>query len=161
MWSKLAGFVLQSFQIDMNRASWNFWPCKSNPRYKSFRFWLPNPNSRIRNSGFERIQDLQICIFKDSFCAIVLRICEDSQGFVGFVKTGQIFENWLDSWFKTNLLKSDSLSTIQHESRICFVRHGSNLFGVRIHDHNTKQINVLWISYLIPTTLGWSLPWKC
>ncbi len=43
---------------------------------------------RIRESGFP---NLPAWICKDSFCAIVLRIRQDSSGFVGFVKTGRIF----------------------------------------------------------------------
>ncbi len=39
-------------------------------------------------------------------------------------------------WF---FLNTDSWTTIQYESRIGFVRHRSNLFGVRICDHDTIQ----------------------
>jgi hypothetical protein len=44
-----------------------------------FKFW-------DRKSGFVRIQDLRIWIFKDSFCTIVLKIHE---------------KNWMDSWSTT------------------------------------------------------------
>ncbi len=98
-----------------------------------------SPPARIhKDSGFANLY------FYDLFCALVLRIFEDSWGFIGFVKIGQIFENWQDLWFK---IWNESFqlrilcSRIRYESRICFVRHRSNLFGVRIGDHDTIQIH--------------------
>ena len=78
---------------------------ESNPRYKSLRFGFTNPDLRVRQPGFVRIWDSQNCIFKDSLCAIVLRIRQDS---LDSWKQVESFENWLDSWsrFETNLLKS-------------------------------------------------------
>ncbi len=43
---------------------------------ESLKFGLANLDSRVCQPGFVRIRDLQILIFKDSFCAIELRICE-------------------------------------------------------------------------------------
>jgi hypothetical protein len=34
--TKDAGIIYESFRIKMNRVIWDFWPYKSNPRYKSF-----------------------------------------------------------------------------------------------------------------------------
>ncbi len=72
-----------------------------------------------RESGFASLNlkdlDLQICIFKDSFCAIVLRIC-------WIRENKRIFENWLDLWL-----------TIQNKS-----------FKVRIRDPLTIWIQDLF-----------------
>ena len=51
---------------------------ESNPRYKSLRFGFANSDLRIQNLRIRKDLDLRISIFKDSFCAIVLRICKDS-----------------------------------------------------------------------------------
>ncbi len=66
-----------------------------------FRIWI----CKNRQPGFVRIRDLQILIFKDSFCAIVVRIRED---LLDLWKQVESFENWLDSWsrYKPNLFKS-------------------------------------------------------
>ncbi len=50
---------------------------ESNPRYKSLRFGFANPDLRVQNFRIRKDSDLQIFIFKDSFCAIVPRICKD------------------------------------------------------------------------------------
>jgi hypothetical protein len=101
---------------------------KMNPRNKSLRFGLANLPAWIR---------------KDSFRAIVLRICQDSWGFVGFVKTGRIFGS---SGHKTNP-RFESLRIARESgfpnlwSWIRQSRNETNLFGVRIRDYNTKQIH--------------------
>jgi hypothetical protein len=69
-------------------------------------------------------------ICKDSFRAIVLRISQDSWGFIGFVKTGWIFKNRTRESGFANLW-----------SRICQSRNEANLFGVRIRDYNTKWMH--------------------
>ena len=90
------------------RVVWN-WVYETNPRNESLRFGFANPPAWIR---------------KDSFRAIVLRICKDSWGFVGFVKTGRIFG---ESVYETNPRNEsfenikDSWSTIRNESG--FVTH--------------------------------------
>ncbi len=74
-------------------------------------------------------------IHKDLFRAIVLRIRKDSWGFVGFMKTGQIFGKSVcktNPWNKSFENIKDSWSTIRNES---------NLFEVRIHSHDTVQIH--------------------
>ena len=76
--SKIAGFVYESFQIDMYQVFSYFWPynrmhdtnlLKTGLQIKSakqnFKVWT-------LESGFVRIQDLQIRIFKDLCCAIAL-----------------------------------------------------------------------------------------
>jgi hypothetical protein len=79
---------------------WIFWKkvYESNPRFESLRFGFTNPDLQVRQPRFVRIRDWRIRIFKDSFCATVQMIHEDSWGFIGFVKIGGIFENWLNSW---------------------------------------------------------------
>jgi hypothetical protein len=92
-------------------------------------------------SETKRIANLLAWICKDSFPAIVLRICQDSWGFVGFVKTGQIFGS---SGHETNpRFKSLRIGLMNPDSQICevgFVNHETktNLFGVRIHDYDTN-----------------------
>jgi hypothetical protein len=90
-----------------------------NPQIESLRFGLTNPDSRVHKSGLVRIWDSLIRNFKDLFCTIVLKICEDSWGFVRFVKTGHIF------WKLAGLVvhdskrifsSQDSWSTIQTKS---------------------------------------------
>jgi hypothetical protein len=72
------------------------------------------------------------------FCAILLRICQDSWGFVGFVKTGQIFGS---SGQKLNQrFESLRIGLANLRSRIHQSRNETNLFGVRIRAHDTKQI---------------------
>ncbi len=64
---------------------------ETNPRYESLRFGFTNPDSQIRILRIRKDSDSWISIFKDSFRAIVLRICR-------IRKNRWIFENWLDSW---------------------------------------------------------------
>ncbi len=81
---------------------------------------------RIRESGFA---NPPAWIRKDSFRAIVLRIRQDSWGFVGFVKTARIFGS---SGHETNpRFESLRIGLTNPDSRIC---------EVRIRDYNTKQI---------------------
>ncbi len=87
---------------------------KMNPRNKSLRFGFANPPAWIR---------------KDSFRAIVLSICQDSWGFVGFVKTGRIFGS---SGHEMNpRFKSLKIGLANPDSQIC---------EVRFVNHETKQI---------------------
>ncbi len=44
-----------------------------------------------------------------------------------------------------SFLTKDLRSTIRYKSRIHIVRHWSNLFGVRIHDHDTIRIHIFKI----------------
>jgi hypothetical protein len=127
---------------------------KLNLQYKSLRFGFASLPAWIR---------------KDSFCAIVLRIGQDLWGFLGFVKTGQIFGS---SGHKTNpRFKS---------SRIRLVNPDSRIQEVGIINHNTKQtflesgfVTTIWnksmdlqnesmflqISYMIPASLQLILVW--
>jgi len=57
--------------MDTNQVFLEFYFSKTNPQIESLGIW-------ICKSGFVRIQDSQIWIFKDSFCGIVLKIHEDS-----------------------------------------------------------------------------------
>jgi len=79
--------------------------------YKSFEC---RRDLQIQNSGFIWIRTCSKYIY-------VLRICQDSWGFVGFVKTGQIFENWLDLWFtiQNKSLSLDLWSTIWYILKDC------------------------------------------
>jgi hypothetical protein len=63
---------------------------ETNPQYKSFKNMSTKRIFKvwIRKSGFA---NPPAWIRKDSFRAIVLRIRQDSWGFVGFAKTGWIF----------------------------------------------------------------------
>jgi hypothetical protein len=113
--TKDAGSVHESFPFETNRVIWNFCFHKTNPQNEFFKnestkriFWnqygFANPKPRIR---------------KDSGMFKVLLCTKDSSGFVGFVKTGQIF--W-KSVYETNPRNKsfenikDSWSTIQNES---------------------------------------------
>ena len=102
----------------------------------------------IRESGFA---NLPAWICKDLFPAIVLRICQDSWGFVGFVKTGWIFGS---SGHKSNP-RFDSL-------RIRLVNPDSPIYEVRFLNHATKRTFLesgfvtsmfLRITYTIPASL--------
>ncbi len=76
--NKDAGFVYESLRIKTNWVIWDFCFHETNPRYKSLRFGFANPVLQIWNFRICKDSDLQISIFKDSFRAIVLRICKDS-----------------------------------------------------------------------------------
>ncbi len=76
-----------------------------NPWNESLRIGFANPPAWIR---------------KDSFRAIVLRIRQDSWGFVGFVKTGRIFGS---SGHETNpRFESLRIGLTNPDLRICEVR---------------------------------------
>ncbi len=62
IFTKDAGFVYKSFQNKTNRVIWEFFFYETNPQIESL------------GSGFVRIRDSRILIFKDLFCTIVLRI---------------------------------------------------------------------------------------
>ncbi len=133
---KDAGFVYESLRIETNRVIWDFCFHKTNARNESFRFGFANLDSRIRSTRIRRDLDSRISIFKDSFCAIVLRIHRDSLDSWKQVKS---FENWLDSWsrYEPNLFK------------YCDPRYELNLFksgfvtyeSIRIHGF-AKRIHV-------------------
>ncbi len=137
--TKDAGFVYESFQNESSNLEFLILRNEStkrifgkqayetNPQYKSLRFGFTNPPVWIR---------------KDSFCAIVLRICKDSWGFVGFVKTGRIFGS---SGHKRNpRFKSLRIGLVNLDSRICEVG-----FVTTIRNKST----FLRISYTIPASL--------
>ncbi len=127
LFRKDAGFVYESLRIETNRVIWDFCFHETNPRYESLRFGFANPDSQIWNFRIRKDSDSRISIFKDSFRAIVLRIC-------WIRKNGRIFENWLDSWL-----------TIQNEYfkvRIRDPRYETNLFEVRIRSYDTVRIHV-------------------
>ena len=72
----------------------------------------------LRNESTKRI--FKVRIRKDSFRAIVLRIRQDSWGFVGFVKTARIFES---SGHETNQrFESLRIGLTNPDLRICEVR---------------------------------------
>ncbi len=143
---KDAGFVYESFRNKTNRVIWNFWSYEKNPQNESLgnrptkrihktNLWktgLQNESTIqifkvwIRESG---IANLPAWIRKDSFRAIVLRIHQDSWGFVGFMKTGRIFGC---SGHETNpRFESLRIGLTNPDSRIC---------EVRFVNHETKQI---------------------
>jgi hypothetical protein len=165
---KDAGFVYKSFWNETNWVIWNFWSYKTNPWNESLE---NRPTKRIHDTNLLKkalriksaiqIFKVQIresgfanppaWIRKDAFHAIVLRICQDSWGFVGFVKTGWIFGS---SGHETNpQFKSLRIGLANPDSRICEVgfanlwsrirrsRNETNLFGVRICDYDTKRIH--------------------
>ncbi len=154
---KDAGIVYESFRNKMNRVIWNFWSYETNPQNESLENWptkwihdtnLLKKSLRIESairifkvwileSGFA---SLPAWIRKDSFCAIVLRICQDSWGFVGFVKTGRIFGS---SGHETNpRFESLRIGLANLWSWIRQSQNEMNLFGVRIRDYNTKRIHI-------------------
>ncbi len=78
-------------------------------------------------------------------------LCYRTKDLWRFVRIRWICENRPNLWKLTGFvinhskqifLIQDSWSTIGYKSRICFIRHGSNLFGVRICDHDNIQIHV-------------------
>ena len=98
---KLAGFVYKSFWINTNQIFLYFFVHESNPWIESFENRSTN---QIRNMNLANL-DLQIRNFSDLFCAIVLRICEDSLDLWKQVESLKI--GWIrNSRFKINLLKS-------------------------------------------------------
>jgi len=107
--------MYESFQIKENRVILKNKSSETNPWNKSLRFGVTHPDLRVRQPGFKRFRDSQILIFKDSFCAIVLKIRKDSWG---FVKTGRIFWKWLDLWSKTR--------NKSFQVRICDPRYKTN-----------------------------------
>ena len=127
-----------------------------NPRNEStiriFKVWshesgFANPDSRIRILRICKDSDSQISIFKDSFCAIVLRIRWIRKNRRIFWKSvyetnprNESFENMKDSW---SMIRNES-GFVNHEMkriRICQSRNETNLFGVRIRDYDTKRIH--------------------
>ncbi len=171
--TKDARIIYESFRKETNRVIWNFWSYKTNPQNKSlenrptkqihdtnllkkalriesaiqiFKVW-------IRESGFA---SLPAWIRKDSFRAIVLRICQDSLGFVGFVKTGRIFGS---SGHESNpRFESLRIGLVNPDSRICevgFVNHKTKWIFLESGFVTTIQneSTFLRIYYTIPTSL--------
>jgi len=115
----------------------------------------------ICESGFG---NLPAWIRKNSFRAIALRICQDSWGFVGFAKTGQIFGS---SGHETNprfeslrirLMNPDlqicEVGFVNHETKQIFLESG---FVTTIWNESMDLRNestFLRISYKIPASLG-------
>jgi hypothetical protein len=77
MFYKLAGFLYESFRIETNQVILEGFFSKLNPQIESLKSVFANLDLRVRQPGFVRVRDLGILIFKDLFCAVVLRICED------------------------------------------------------------------------------------
>ncbi len=157
----------------MNQVIWDFWPYKLNPQYKSFEKsstnWIHDTKLSkkvlriesaikifkvwIHESGFA---SPPAWIRKDLFCAIVLRILQDWWGFIGFVKTGQIF--W-KSVYKSNPriesltiglgnpdLQIYEVSFVNHKMKQTFLESG---FMITIRNKSM----FLQISYTIPASL--------
>ncbi len=141
---KDAGIVYESFRIETNWVLWYFWLHELNPQYKSFEkrsmIWIPDTNLMkpgLPNKSTIRIfwmpygfANLKRRIRTDSYLfkvRLCTKICEDSWGFFGFVKTGQIFwKSVYESNPQTESFENikDSWSTIQNESG--FVSYGTN-----------------------------------
>ncbi len=166
--NKDAGFVHESFQNETNWIFWDFWSYKTNPRNESLE---NRPTKRIHNTNLSKtclqneskkwIFKVQIpksgfanppaWIHKDSFRAIVLRIHQDSWGFIGFVKTGWIFGS---SGHKTNpQFKSLRIGFVNHETKRIFLESG---FVTTIRNESMNESTFLWISYTIPASLGFN-----
>ncbi len=177
---KDAGFVYESFQNKTNWVIWNFWSYETNPWNESLE---KRPTKRshkmnlwktgLWNESAIQIFKVWICesgfanppawIRKDSFHAIVLRICQDSWGFVGFVKTGWILGS---SGHKTNpRLESLRIGLTNLDLRICevgFINHETKWiflesgFVTTIQNESMDSRNesmFLRISYTIPASL--------
>jgi hypothetical protein len=115
------------------------WVALSSVAQNSRHYGFDQESWSKRGSKVILIKVLQICIFKDLFHAIVLKICKDSWGFVGFVKTGWIFWQWLDLWFhnsKRIFSSQDLWSTIKKQIPICGLRVNTN---PRIHETNPQD----------------------
>ena len=172
---------IESFEIfgltnrihETNRIFWDFWSYESNPRNGYLKKISTNPNHdtgslklSLRNESTKRIFKVRIresgfasppaWICKDLFRAIVLRICKDSWGFVGLMKTGRIFGK---SVYKTNPRNKsfanikDSWPTIRNESG--FISYGTNRTFLESGFVVTLRYKsmFLWISYTIPASL--------
>ncbi len=145
------GFVYESFRNETNWVIWNFWSYETNPRNESLE---NRPTKRIhdtnlwktglRNESTIRIFKVWIrksgfasppaWIRKDSFCAIVLRIRE-----VLWKQVESLENQSTKRIHEMNLLKT--LRIHDPRIRIPFIRHKSNLFGVRIRSHDTVRIH--------------------
>ncbi len=113
------GFIHESFRI------------KKSSNFENSKFWNESAKRifqvRTRKSRFNKIRDLQIHIFKDSFRAIVLKICKDSW------KQVESFENgWIHCpRLETNLFKSGLLIYATKQLWICGLRVDKN---PRVHN---------------------------
>ncbi len=132
----------QAYETNPRNESLEKQAYKTNPWYESLRFGFANPPAWI-------------C--KDSFRAIVLRIHQDSWGFIGFVKTGRIFESsghetnpWFES-LRIGLANLDSriceVGFVNHKTKQIFLKSG---FVTTIRNEST----FLRISYTIPASLN-------
>ena len=116
---------------------------------------------RIRESGFA---NPPAWIRKDSFRARVLRIRQDSWGFVGFVKTGRIFgksvyetnprnesfENMKDSW---STIRNES-GFVNHKTKWIFLESGFVTTIQKKSMDSRNESTFLRISYTIPASLS-------
>ncbi len=77
-------------------------------------------------------------------------MCFSTKDLWRFVRIHWIRENRPNLWKLTGFMINDSKriflsqdlwSMIGYKSSVCIVRHGSNIFGVRICDHNTIWIH--------------------
>jgi hypothetical protein len=96
-----------------------------NPRYESLRFGFMNPDLWVQTLRISKDSDLRICIFKDLFCAIVLRICK----------------GLLDLWKKANLLKSVYESNPRTKSFESMFIQISNMIPASL---NSLSILMIW-----------------
>jgi len=94
-----------------------------NPRNESLE---NRPTKQIHDTNLSKTclrnesTNLPAWIRKDLFCAIVLRIRQDSWGFIGFVKTARIFGS---SGHETNpWFESLRIGLMNPDSQICEVR---------------------------------------
>ncbi len=138
---KDAGIVYESFRNELSNLGIFFFQNESTNRI--FRIWIR------KSPGFERIQDSRIWIFKDSFCAIVLRIRED---LLDSWKQAESFENWLDSWsrYKPNLFKS---GFVIHDTNRIFLSPDSWPSNPYESMDSQNKSMFLQISYTIPASL--------
>ncbi len=122
---------------------------ETNPQYESLRFGFANPDLRIRSLRIRNNSNSRISILKDSFLAIVLRICKDS---LDSWKQVESFENWLDLWsrYEPNLFKS---GFVIHDTNWIFL--SPDLWPTNRYksmDSRNKSM-FLRISYTIPAFL--------
>jgi hypothetical protein len=147
---KDAGIVYKSFRIETNRVIWSFWSYESNPQNKSFEHcWTKRihetnllnivdetipQNHSFKHHTDSRIWIPRICM--DSSCSLyvyVLRIRQDLWGFVGFMKTGWIFEKLCH---KSN----PQDGSFEHHSRIRFANPVSPTTYLDLHSTGTNLL---------------------
>ncbi len=134
---------------ESKRVIWDFCFHKTNPRNESLRFGFANPDSRIQSTRIRKDSDSRISIFKDLFCAIVLRIHKDLLDSWKQVKS---LENWLDSWsrYEPNLFK---LGFVIHDTNQIFL--SPDLWPTNRYESmdSRNESMFLRISYTNPASL--------